>query len=230
MARILLVDDDGDILQLGSALLNHAGHQTHTAENALEALNFLEHTRVDILVTDVNMPTHSGFDLVRFLRNDPSYVDLTVAVLTGRRERRDIEKALSLGVHDYIVKPLDPELFLKKVGDLLERRPPKTEDEDFASLKMNASARASFDVQIVSLSELGVIVRSQHPLNEGSRISLETELFMRIGIAAPAMRISGSEQGSGGWETRVSFVGTDEKTLSKIRAWIFTNSVRGRAA
>lgn len=231
MARILLVDDDADVRELGRALLAHAGHETQTAESALEALSYLERRRYDVLISDVNMPTHTGFDLVRFIKKDPNQDDLTVAFLTGRRERKDIETALGLGVHDYIIKPLDPKLFLKKVADLLERRPPKDLEEEFASLKMSVPARASTNITLISISEVGLVIHSAHAFTVGSRLEVETDLFQRIGIFPPALRVASSvESTDGTCETKVSFIGADENALTKIRAWIYANTVKNRAA
>jgi len=125
MARILLVDDDRDIRELGRALLTTSGHDVAVADGVLATLQILQQSPIDLLIADVNMPQHSGFDLVRTIKGDGRWPNLIIAMLTGRRERKDIETALALGVNDYIVKPLNPHLFLKKVEDLLERHRPE---------------------------------------------------------------------------------------------------------
>ena len=226
MARFLLVDDDHDIRKFGVAVLASAGHEAFSADGALSALDFLSHNHVDVLITDANMPRHTGFDLVKTLSNDTRFSHLSIAMLTGRRERKDIERALEAGVHDYIVKPLDPVLFLKRVTDLLEKRPPAERAQaDFASLNLNLTAKASMAVEIVSLSELGLTLRSPTTFQEGTRIEIASDLFGMIGIEVPLMKVITSiEQ-----ETRVSFIGLDENTLTKIRAWVHSNTVK-RAA
>ena len=233
MARILLVDDDRDIREMGCMLLTTAGHDVFSAAGAMEALTFLRDNPVDIVITDANMPLHSGFDLTRTIKRDPRYQNVSVAMLTGRREKRDIEHALEIGVNDYIVKPLDPLLFLQKVTDLLERRPPQERVEvDFAALKINIAATAGFNIEIASLSELGLVVRSPILFNEGTRIEIQTDLFTRVGIDAPYCRVGTSlgKEASGGketyWETRIAFVGIDERVRTKIRAWVHANTVR----
>jgi DNA-binding response OmpR family regulator len=237
MARILLVDDDRDIREMGCMLLSTAGHDVFSAAGAMEALTFLRDNPVDIVITDANMPLHSGFDLTRTIKRDPRYQSITVAMLTGRREKRDIEHALEIGVNDYIIKPLDPLLFLQKVTDLLERRPPQERVEvDFAALKINISASAKFTIEIASLSELGVVVRSPQLFREGTRIELETDLFARVGIDAPYCRVGTSLEREAStsketyWETRIAFVGIDERARTKIRAWVHSNTVRSAKA
>lgn len=227
MARILLVDDDRDIRELGRALLETAGHDIFTADSVVTALQFISQNALDVLITDANMPGHSGYDLVRTLRRDGKHPHLTVAMLTGRREKRDIERALELGVHDYIVKPIDPQLFLQKVTDLLERRPPQERAEvEFALAKISAKATVITSVDIKSVSELGLTLTSPHRFTESTRLQLESEVFAEIGIDPPALRVLSSHVCDGGWEVRVSFVGADERTLTKVRAWIHSKSTR----
>lgn len=231
MARILLVDDDKDIRKLGAALLIQAGHETYTADGALPAIEFLQMHAVDVVITDANMPQHSGFDLIRTLKSEPRWADLTLAMLTGRRERKDIERAMTLGVHDYIVKPLDPMLFLRKVSDLLTRRPAKDHPElKFASIKIASRASAVSEIELLSISEIGILFRSPHHYTEGARLELDTDLFEKIGIFSPFFRVQSCTEKSGFWETRLVFVGADERVLSKIRAWVHYNTNRSKAA
>lgn len=231
MARILLVDDDQDIRNLGNALLNEAGHEAFAVAGVVAAIEFLQLHSVDAVITDANMPQHTGFDLVRTLKKDPRWCDLTIAMLTGRREKKDIQRAMDLGVHDYIIKPIDPMLFIQKVADLLSRRALKDFPQvRFAALKIAAQAKALCEIELISVSEVGIFFRSQNYFNEGSRIELNTELFEKIGIAPPFLRVQSSVQKAGHWETRVIFIGADDNVLSKIRAWVHSNTTRGRAA
>jgi DNA-binding response OmpR family regulator len=241
VARILLVDDDKDIRDLGCAILANAGHDAFAVEGAVLALEFLRSYSVDVIITDANMPQHSGFDLLRTLQRDPQYTrGASLVMLTGRRERKDIERAVELGVHDYIVKPLDPMLFIQKVNDLLARRPAEDRPQvDFASSKIGTSAKALSVVDLVSLSEVGIVIRSEHRFREGSRIDLETDLFTKIDVPRPLFRVlsavavkSNAKRAAKPdlWEVRLAFVGVDERTLTKIRAWIHGNTTRNRSA
>ena len=115
MAKILLVDDDYDIRELGRALLVHAGHEVFTADGAINALIIMRAQSIDMIVSDVNMPAHSGFDLLKMIRVEGKWPHLLKVMLTGRREKRDVENAAIEGVHAYIVKPLDPELFTQRI-------------------------------------------------------------------------------------------------------------------
>ena len=146
-------------------------------------------------------------------------------MLTGRREKKDIERALELGVHDYIVKPLDPMLLVQKVADLLTRRPAKEPDEvNFAQGKVTLLATASVEITLVALSEVGIVFQSPQHFVEGTRLELECEVFRTIQIEAPFLRVQSSVQKGGFWETRLIFVGAEERVLTKIRDWVQSNA------
>ena len=117
----LIVDDDTDVLKVISKLLELKNHTVVTAENALEAIDRITENNIDIVITDATMPEYSGFDLIRSLKNNKKYASLTLAMLTGRREKEDIQHAMDLGVQDYIVKPIEPDVLLGKIESLVEK-------------------------------------------------------------------------------------------------------------
>jgi len=231
MAKILLVDDDKDVRQFGAALLASAGHDAFLAEGTVEALEFLQTNIVDILITDANMPVHSGFDLLLTLKKNPRIPrDMSIVMLTGRRERKDIERAVLLGAHDYIVKPIDPMVFLQKVKDLLDRRPVAERPQaEFASLTLSSAARAAVAVELLALSEIGLLVKIPHQFPEGTMIEIDSDIFTKIGITPPLLRVLSSVEKNDHWESRVAFIGADERTLTKIRAWVYSQTPKGRA-
>jgi DNA-binding response OmpR family regulator len=228
MAKVLLVDDDTDILNIVRVLLVSAGHEVTPCQNALVALQTLQTKEVHLLITDANMPGHSGFDLIRAMKRVPRAEKTPVVMLTGRRERKDIELAIELGVQDYIVKPIDPLLFLQKIKDLTENQltKPKEDELPFASAVIAQAARATVDIEIHSVSEIGLVLRSSQPFQVGAKIAIDADLFKKIGIETPAMKIISCEPSGDNFETRVNFIGTKESQLTKIRAWVHASVVR----
>ncbi len=231
MAKIILVDDDPEILQVARALLAMQGHDVLVAADALQALDLLRAYGCDALITDLNMPHYSGYDLVKTIRLDKAWTTLPIAMLTGHRDKKDIEHALSLGVDDYIVKPIDPPLFLKKVEALLAANDTEGPTElNLAQAQSLLPGRLSLPIQMRSVSELGLTFTSLHKIAEGQLIDLSSGLFEQIGIQPPRMKtLSCVPTSTGdGYETRVLFIGVDDSVLQKIRAWIFTNTVKTR--
>jgi twitching motility two-component system response regulator PilH len=224
MAKVLLVDDDRDILEFCKALLSNAGHDVFVAEEAISALATLKTQDIDLMITDANMPRHSGFDLIRAIKKVPRAKELITVMLTGRKERRDIDLALELGVRDYIVKPIDPLIFLQKIKALADSRDQTVvqthEEPQFASTVLNSLAKAISEIEIYSVSEAGLVIRSASPFSEGAKVELDCDLFAKIGIDAPALRVVSSLRNGTSFETRIHFIGAKDATLTKIRAWV----------
>jgi DNA-binding response OmpR family regulator len=103
------------------ALLAH-GHGAGLVQDGAEALRVVIAKRPDLLVLDCNLPGMAGVTVLRELRNIPEFCDLPVMMLTGRRGTQDEELARFAGADDYMRKPFDPEEFVFRVEELLEKR------------------------------------------------------------------------------------------------------------
>ena len=207
MAKILLVDDDHDILRIGDKLLSMAGHEVLVASDAIQAMEHLNTSHFDAIISDARMPRFSGFQLIQTLKNDDRYDHMAVAMLTSLRERRDIEKAIRSGVDDYIVKPIDPALFLKKVEELFKKKPPKEIMEwQLPASNRFVRANAVVDVDLKVISELGVVALISSPLKPGTLFKINSEVFGKIGIEPPFLRVlSVSEVEDGLWEIKTGY-------------------------
>jgi DNA-binding response OmpR family regulator len=233
VARLLIVDDDPDILRMAEKILVHAGHEVKVAENALKAIDLLGSGPFDVMVSDANMPLYSGFELVQTVRSNPKYQGMAVAMLTGLRERKDVEKALKVGVDDYIVKPLDPMLLVQKVASLLDGRQPATKPEIKLPLDSAAAKGHIFaGVQVESISELGVVIRTQLPLKAGQAVDLQAAFFEQLGDKIPPLKVLTVEPAEKAewFRAQLVFLGAPESLLQKIRRWIFTHGASNRNA
>lgn len=167
MYKILLVDDDADVRRLVKKILERGGHQVVVVDNGLSALNELNAQKYDLLLSDASMPQYSGFDLIRTVRQQNKHNDLLIAMLTGRREKQDIEQAIELGVKDYIVKPIDPEQFLQKIGKILEARmiaPAVININDSAKVDFTASFQSPLKMKKIGLSGFSAVSPVTFPL------------------------------------------------------------------
>jgi DNA-binding response OmpR family regulator len=116
--KILLVDDDRDLLAVTGFALQQAGFLVVKAEDGVEGLAAFQREHPDLAVLDINMPRMNGFDLARQLRERSR---IPVIMLTARSEEEDVVKALSLGADDYLAKPFSPKILLARVKALLRR-------------------------------------------------------------------------------------------------------------
>jgi two-component system OmpR family response regulator len=118
-ARLLVVDDEPNILELLSASLRYAGFDVATADNGQDAVRQARSFKPDLMVLDVMMPQLDGFDVVRTLRGDG--VDCPVLFLTARDATRDKVTGLTLGADDYVTKPFSLEEVIARIRAVLRR-------------------------------------------------------------------------------------------------------------
>ncbi len=224
MASILLVDDDPDILRIAGKLLSSQNHFVFAADDAIQALEYLNSKHVDLVISDANMPQYSGYDLIQTMKNHEEWKVIPIALLTARREKKDIEQAIRLGVVDYIVKPIDPHLFVQKIKALLKNHCHHTSLEiELAEANIDTLARMTFRNQILSISELGIDMLSPIEIPKGQRVFIDSHIFAEIGITPPAMVVQHCKKDPNDetqFRIKVQFFGSSDNILSKIRSWL----------
>lgn len=117
--RILLVDDEEDIVNLVRMILEDAGYHVTTSTDGREALSRLEKERFDLLLLDIMMPFLSGWEVLQQLRNRSATQDMPVALLTARASPQDDMHPHPTDYCDYITKPFEPEDFLRRIRHIL---------------------------------------------------------------------------------------------------------------
>jgi two-component system, OmpR family, phosphate regulon response regulator PhoB len=119
--RILVVDDEPDIVALVAYHLAKSGYRVSTASSGTEALETARRDRPALVVLDLMLPGMSGYDVLEQLRADDATRDVGVLMLTARREEPDRIQGLSLGADDYLTKPFSPQELVLRVGAILRR-------------------------------------------------------------------------------------------------------------
>jgi CheY-like chemotaxis protein len=119
--KILIVDDDLQVLEIFSALLREVGYEVESAENALAAVAAIVQAAPDMILADIRMPIVGGMDLVRELKSHIDSRPIPVVAFTGYDSPEMREMALKVGYDDYLPKPVDPGLFLDQVEELMHR-------------------------------------------------------------------------------------------------------------
>lgn len=118
MSKILIVDDDKNILDLVRIHLMQAGYQVLKADNGVQALEVLETEIPDLAIVDVMMPGMNGYELTKHIREN---IDIPVLLLTAKGELEDKEKGFLSGSDDYVVKPFEPKELLFRIAAILRR-------------------------------------------------------------------------------------------------------------
>lgn len=120
--KILIVDDEPDILEILKLNLQNEGYKVSTAENGKKALKKADKINPDLIVLDLMMPIMDGIETCERLRLDSRYKNTLIMFLTARAEDYSQIAALDVGADDYITKPVKPRVFLSKIKSLLRRK------------------------------------------------------------------------------------------------------------
>lgn len=119
--RILLIDDEDDILEFIRYNLTKAGYEVYTARNGAEGLQQAAAHRPHLILLDVMMPTMDGIETCRALRCDPALKETMVVFLSALGEEEQQLAGFGAGADDYISKPIKPKLLLSRIQAILKR-------------------------------------------------------------------------------------------------------------
>lgn len=119
--KILIVEDEQDILQLVKHYLEKEGFRTVTAMNGLEALKKVKEDKPDLVVLDLMLPEMDGLEVCKRVRSNPDSAMLPIIMLTAKAEESDTIVGLELGADDYVTKPFSPKALVARVKALLRR-------------------------------------------------------------------------------------------------------------
>jgi DNA-binding response OmpR family regulator len=116
--KVLLVDDDPDLLAVIAFALQQAGFLVVKATDGISALHILEQEKPDLAVLDINLPRMNGFELAQKIRQASR---IPIIMLTVRREEEDVVRALGMGADDYLTKPFSPKILIARIRALMRR-------------------------------------------------------------------------------------------------------------
>jgi DNA-binding response OmpR family regulator len=174
--KILVVDDEPEIVKLVRAYLERAGFAVVTAYEGQQALAVFRHERPNLVVLDLNLPGMDGLDVCRALRRDS---DVPIIMLTARLEEADRLIGLELGADDYVVKPFSPREIVARVRAVLRRSegvPVRPEVVSVGEVTIDLTRRTAevngklLDLTTMEFDLLAVLV--EHPGQVFSRLQL----------------------------------------------------------
>ncbi|MBL6610518.1 MAG: response regulator transcription factor [Flavobacteriaceae bacterium] len=127
--RILLVDDEQDILEIVGYNLSLEGYQVFTAKNGIEAVSKAKKKQPHLVILDVMMPEMDGIEACEIMRNTPGLENTIITFLTARGEDYSKLAGFEAGADDYIQKPIKPKVLVSKVKALLRRSKEQQSDD-----------------------------------------------------------------------------------------------------
>jgi len=166
--KILLVDDEPDILEIVGYNLSSEGYQVITGENGKEAIEKAKKYKPHLIILDVMMPEMDGIEACERIREQPDLNHTVITFLTARGEDYSQVAGFDAGADDYITKPIKPKVLVSKVKALLRR------------IKENENATSS----IIKIGQL-IINREQYKItNKGKEITLPRKEFELLSLLA----------------------------------------------
>lgn len=128
--RILVVDDEEDILELVRFNLAREGYQVLCALSGEEALDMAYKEFPDLVVLDLMLPGIDGLDVAKALKNDAGTQEIPIIMLTAKGEEADVVTGLEMGADDYVTKPFSPRILMARIKTVLRRKIRQTPEED----------------------------------------------------------------------------------------------------
>jgi DNA-binding response OmpR family regulator len=129
MVRVLVIDDEPDVLLLCRVNLRHAGHEVLEAGDGEQGIAHALERRPDVVVLDLMLPHIDGYDVLRTLRNDDRTSSLPVLILTAKTQQEDRRRCLELGADAFITQPFTPDV----LGDAVEELVSLSDEERAAN-------------------------------------------------------------------------------------------------
>jgi DNA-binding response OmpR family regulator len=172
MARLLVVDDEADTVELITFNLKKAGFEVDTAKDGSEALRKVRAVPPSLILLDLMLPQIDGLEVFKLLRRDPSTAGIPIIMVTAKAAEIDRVLGLELGADDYITKPFSPRELVLRVKNLLERN--KT--------SADKSGLHQFDDLFIDIPRHLVKVKGKRTELTATEFRLLTTLVTRRGI------------------------------------------------
>lgn len=220
--KILLVEDQDNIRLLNQKILEKENYTVVTAANGIEALKALQmHDDIILILLDIMMPNMNGIEFLEKAKSLINEQGIKVCMLSAKGEKTDIKTLIELGANDYLVKPIEREILLEKVG-IITRHQNKsqffTAKADYPAQLLSKSGVG--DVTITSISEFELSFESEITVNDGDIVILiADDLFKYLGLEFPAIfSVHHVESLGKKKKYKTSYVGLSDKTYKSIRS------------
>lgn len=214
--RVMLIDDDVAIQNIIRKVLVNVGIGLITAESLEEAFKLLENDLPHLFIIDINLKGENGFEFLQIKNGNPALKNIPSMIFTGEDDRRYIHMASTLGVKDYIVKPVNVSVLLQKVRKLL------TSSKDMLEFKLPVREKVtvSLPVHITQMKEGRLILHASVLFRQKSILNIDSTLLRELEIEDLVYRTVPDRSGSmqdGKFYNCVAINGLDEPKRKNIR-------------
>lgn len=217
---ILAVDDDGDILKILERIVKGAGFEILLAQSPEEARKLLSENIPHLILTDLNMGPESGQSFISSIRRMRKYDDIPIIVLSAVNEFNSVKKVLGLGVTDYVIKPLNASMLLRKIKKALLHM-------DFVHWDVPESETKKLTVRlpakITSIGESRFQVTGPFKLASAAKVKIHSEELIQNGLTLGEHEVSARMKvyvSAGSFSNDMNFTELSKIEADKIREFI----------
>lgn len=146
--RVLMADDQTELLYLMKEMVEYSGFDVITATDGVEAMKAVFETHPDIIVLDYNMPRKNGLEVAQDLKNNPLFAHIPIMIVTAFGEKHAKLKGLSMGIDDYLIKPVDADELVARIRMILKRNKQVLDTNPLSKLPGNPSIQARVEREI----------------------------------------------------------------------------------
>jgi two-component system alkaline phosphatase synthesis response regulator PhoP len=133
--KILIADDEPDIVEIISFHLEKAGYQVETAKDGSEAIEKAKSFKPDCILLDIMMPKRNGFEVCEYLRSNKDFDKTLIVLLTALNDEASHIKGLELGGDDFVNKPISPKVLVSRISALFRRIQPANNESKIIQVK-----------------------------------------------------------------------------------------------
>ncbi len=213
----IIIDDDPDICTLARKILEGNGYTVHTANSVAEGLDIAEKKIPHIIITDLNMPKETGFDLLQKKLTNPQLQNVPTIVLSGLKDKHSVLKAFSLGATDYCIKPFQASILVQKIKKALHDKTfPKLSLENYNDSRVNVT----FKTTIRALSEVSFSLEAPVNIAPFSNVAVSSKFLDELNIPVPMYKSSNRNSrfiGNGLYFSEINFIGLTHETAVTLR-------------
>lgn len=131
MAKVMVVDDDEDVIWVLKRILEKSGYEVTTCLSGEEALQVLEEDRPDVVLLDIMMPGIDGFETLDRIRDNVKTASIPVVIVSAKVSEESIVRGLEMGANDYFTKPYNPTILKAKIESILKLREAERDLTDY---------------------------------------------------------------------------------------------------
>ncbi len=180
--KILIADDEPDIVEIISYNLGREGYEVSTAKDGDEAISYAKAIRPDLIILDIMMPRKNGIEVCEILRSKPDFKDTLIIFLTALSDENSHIRGFETGADDYVSKPISPKVLVSKVNALF-RRVKKEPEEGVIKIGSLEIDPVKFEVNIEGRSV--VLAKKEFELlymlaSKPGRVFLRNEILNQV--------------------------------------------------